>query len=180
MANKRLIAGGLQSLHTADREVLGSEYEHKGRVYRYVKNMGSTALTRKAVCLVALTSIADNIKTRVIAPSGAGASTASVKVPAGMPLTAIGASGSSTGDHGWIQVEGPVKANVQQLTTELAVGDLAIASSSYDGAWASVHKPTADSASTSQAYARRVELLSAVATTGPNTAASAIIDIQCR
>lgn len=179
MADKRLIHVPLDELATGDREVLGSLYPHKGKIYRWVKNAGITALTLKATCLSRLTSVVDNIDTRVIAPSGAGTSTGAVIVPAGVPMAAIAASGAATGDHGWIMAKGVTKACVQQLTTALAVGDYAIASSTYDAAWASVHKPTADSASTANIYARKVMLMQSVATTGAATAVSAIVDVQC-
>jgi hypothetical protein len=182
MSDKKLIKVALTELSTVDDEVIGSLYPHKGKVYRWVKNSGSTSLTQNAVCLVVITSVTENMFKRVIAPSGAGTTTGLVGVPAGMPVTGIGPSGSATGDHGWIQVKGPASIKQQQLTTALVAGSLSIASSTYDSAWASNVFPSADSANMSyvRAYGtRRVELLQPVATTGAATAANVVADIQC-
>lgn len=177
MADKRLIGVPLDQVRTNDEEVLGSLYPHKGKIYRWVKNAGSTGLTANAVCLSVITSVADNALKRVIAPSGAGPSTAVVHMPAGMPVTGIPASGSDTGDHGWIQVKGVASVKQQQLTTALVAGSFSIASSAIDDAWASNTVP--DSASDAKVYGRRVQLLAPVATTGAATAVSVAADIQC-
>ena len=178
MANKRLIRVPLNEVRTGDEEVLGSLYPHKGVVYRWVKNSSTTGLTATGPALVALTSVHTNVNKRVVSPD-AGVATGLPYFAAGSPVTGIACSGSDTGDHGWIACKGIRRVSVQQLVTALAVGECAIASATYNAAFASVYGATANSATTANLYSRRIQLLSAVAATGAATAASAIADIQC-
>jgi len=66
--------------------------------------------------------------------------------------------------------------------TGQAIGCMAIGTSSqpatapFDRGYA----PTADSASTANLYARKVVFVASLTSTGPATAASALVDIQCR
>jgi hypothetical protein len=171
----------LNELRTNDEQVLGSEHPVDGKVYRWVKNLGSTALTAGAPALLAFTGCTTaSILHKVIAPSGAGAATAVVTQPVGAAVTAIAASGASTGDHGWIQVDGPASIIQQQLTTALGAGSFSIASSALDAAWASNYSNTADSATQANLYAMKAELLKPVATTGAATAVAALAYIHCK
>ena len=130
-----------------------------------------------------LTSVEAGMKTRVISPDGIGDGTTTgfVGLPAGMPMSAIGASGSVTGAYGWVQAKGPAKVTLMQETSALTVGQFAIGSNVLPATqpWASTFSPTADSASVSNLDDRGVRLMQAVATTGAATAISCLVDIQC-
>lgn len=179
--NKNLINVPLTELRSSDEEVLGSIYSKDGKSYRWVKNAGSTALIAAGACLARLTSVVANQFKRVISNDGAGTSTGAVSLPAGSPITAIQESGSSTGDHGWIQVAGPKKVSIQQLTTAQTVGMRCIATSSYPATYsfAGGQAETANSATTGYFYRKCVQLLQPIATTGAATAVSCVVDIQC-
>jgi len=181
--DKNLIRVPLTELRTYDEEVIGSVYRKDGKAYRWIKNYGSTSLVADGACLDVITSVEANVHKKVIHPHGAGASTASVQIVAGVPMTAIGPSGSDTGDHGWIQVRGARKVSIMQSSaaTGQAIGCFAIATSvqpataPFDQGYA----PTANSAATAYLYAKRVQILKSLTSTGPATAASALVDIQC-
>lgn len=183
MANKRLIAVPLEQLRTGDAEVIGSLYPHKGKIYKWVKNAGTTGLTGTAPCLTLPTSAIDAIGSRVVAPSGAGPSTAvsaSIANIAGAAMTAIAPSGSDTGDHGWIQVKGVKKVSMTQSATaaDQLIGAIAVATDAVDTAWARSVTPI-DSGGTAPMHTKRVQLVRLHATTGAATAYSAYVDIQC-
>jgi len=189
MADTRLIIVPLTGLRTSEEDqVLGSEYNHKGKTYRFVKNAGITDLQTVGACLTVNTSIANNIGKRVVAPSGADPSTGavgSVLNAAGVPMTAIQQSGSDTGDHGWVQVAGSRRVTMTQSATaaDQYVGALAIASQALDGGWgrpilaAGLAQPAT---ATPELFAsRRVMLVDIHASTGAATTFSAVVDIQC-
>lgn len=175
MADKRLIRVPLTELRTNDEEVIGSLYPHKGKIYRWVKNAGGTALTAGAVCLEMITSVVTEMEKRIIAPSGSGASTASILRPGGVPMASFGGTGTDTGDHGWVLVKGITEARVQQAVTAVQVGEMAIASDSgSDVAWAS---PV--SAATGGLFTKKVVVMEPMAVTGAATSITAIVDVQC-
>jgi hypothetical protein len=190
MADKKLIRIGLEELATSDMEVEGSVYRKDGKKYRWVKNIGSTSLTRDGCCLNVITSVEDNQHKGVITPD-AGAATGVAHVPAGSPMTGIGPSGSDTGAWGWVQVAGHRNVSMMQSSTETgqAIGGMAIATAAQLAThpWARPHAPTlaidagpaTAFANTAYMYAKRVTLIKAMAATGPATAASAMVDIQC-
>ncbi len=171
----------LSSLTTNDEQVVGSLYEEKHKTYRYVKNAGSTALIGRASCMEMLTSIEGGMKTRVISGDGMGTATAFIGLPAGMPLTAIGASGSGTGAFGWVQAKGPAKVSIHQMATAIAAGSFCIGSSALPASqpFGKAYTREADSANTAKLYTRGVIVMEAIATTGAATAVSALADIQC-
>jgi hypothetical protein len=179
--SKTLITVPLNELRTSDEEGLASLFEQNGKVYRWVKNKGTTGLLAGGSCVTVFTSVPGAACARVICPTGAGASTGLVTIPAGVPRTAIGPSGSDTGDHGWIQVRGTKKISVAQLTTAFAGGERLVATSVLPatGAWGGQFAESADSATTSYHYSKHVQLLQPIATTGAATAVSAVCDIQC-
>jgi len=178
--DKTLISVPLTDLATGDREGLGSIFRRDGKVYRWVKNAGATALVRDGCCLTMITSVEGNAFKRVKSPDGAGAKTAPLTMPAGVPMSNIGASGSNTGAYGWIQVAGPRKVSIIGTGADSAIGYIAVATSQQPATapWASPLAPTADSGSTAYAYAKKVVVLSPVSDEAA-TADSAIVDIQC-
>lgn len=186
MADKRLIAVPLTELRTNDEEVIGSLYPHKGKVYQWVKNAGSTDLTATAPCLTLPTSAIDAIGGRVVAPSGAGletAASAAVRGVAGAAMAAITKSGSDTGDHGWIQVKGLKKVSMTQsaTATDQYIGAVAIATDQDDTAWARPINPQGlpTTVTIESVVVKKVVLARLHATTGAATAFSAYVDIQC-
>jgi len=184
MADKRLIKVPLNELRTYDADVIGSLYPHKGKVYRWVKNAGTTGLTGTAPCLVLPTSAIDAINKRVVAPSAAGPSTAAsaaVNNAAGAAMTAIGPSGSDTGDYGWIQVKGLKKVSMTQSATaaDQLVGAISIPTDAVDSAWARSVVPIDSAGLAPMHVAKSVRLVRLHATTGAATAYSAYVDIRC-
>ena len=183
MANKRLIDVPLTEIRTGDAEVIGSLYPHKGKIYRWVKNAGATDLTATAPCLTLPTSAIDAIGSRVVAPSGAGPSTAvsaSILNIAGATMAAITKSGSDTGDHGWIQVKGVKKVSMGQSATaaDQLVGAISVVTNTDDAAWGVPVVPV-DSGGLAPMHIKSVRLVRLHATTGATTAFSAYADIQC-
>ena len=185
MADKRLIAVPLDGLRTNDEEVIGSLYPHKGKIYRWVKNAGSTALQAAGACLTLPTASIDQTYKRVVAPTGAGPSTAasgSFLDAGGVPVAAIGPSGSDTGEYGWIQVKGPKKVSMLQSATaaDQYVGSISIPYDS-DANWNRPISPVGTPTTLiAEAIAvKRLTLARVWSTTGPTTAYSALVDIQC-
>ncbi len=181
-----LIRVPLSALRTNDEQVIGSLYEVGQKTYRYVKNAGSTALVARASCAELLTSVEAGMKTRVISPDiMSGANTAIVGLPAGMPMSSIGGSGSGTGAYGWIQCKGPAKVSVIRTSTAIAIGSFAIGTGTYpaSAAFGIPYAPSADSSVNSYSgigRSRGVFIMSAMASTSAIThAASALVDIQC-
>jgi hypothetical protein len=180
--NKVLITQPLNELSKTDIEGLGALFPRDGKTYRYVKNKCSTSLISGQGCIVGLTTVEDAALCRVLSPDGAAASTGLVTIPAGDPVTGIGPSGSDTGDHGWIQVQGIKTVRIMQMATALVGGCRAVATSVVPstGSWGQgIMAPSATSAVTSYHYARGIEILQPLATTGAATCCSALVDIQC-
>ena len=182
---KQLIRVPLNELRTSDEEVLGSTLRRDGKVYRWQKNAGTTTLIADASCLEVLTSIEAGTKCRVVAPDGAAPSTGTSRIdlPAGAPVTAIGPSGSATGDHGWVQCRGSKRVTVAQAATaaQQVAGCLAIATSGLPVTqpWGRALSPTVGPSTTANMYHRQIVITKDLATTGVATAASAMVDIQC-
>lgn len=175
---------GLVSLHTEDIEGLGALYEDViGRVYRYQKNASSTGLTATGVCLKKLgTGSLKGTTQRVLHPSAAtGPATCLVSMPAGMPVTGIGASGSSTGAFGWVQVAGPAKISMQQSATAVnqQAGCCVISTNTSTGYWGKAYTQTIDSTNGGVVLLQVAQLSESLATTGAATAASAYVNIRC-
>ena len=183
MADKRLIKVPLTELRTYDAEVIGSLYPHKGKIYRWVKNGGSTALQAKASCLTLPTAATDQTFKRVVAPTGANVAvpgSGAILGAAGMPVTAIAASGSDTGDHGWVQAAGlaVISALQSETAADQYVGSIILATDQSDAAWGVPLTPT--SATTPLGVAKKCVIARALTTvTGASTAASYVVDIQC-
>jgi len=186
MARKILFAegGGLASLQTSDKEGLGVLYEDEyGRLYRYVKNAGSTALAAAGCCLRKLgQTTAKGVVQRVLSPDAAtGPATCLMTMPAGVPVTAIAASGASTGDHGWIQVRGPARVSMMQSATAVdqEAGCISIGTMLSTGLWDKPVSSMVDTDGTPQVNFAHVRLAAALATTGVATAASAVVMVNC-
>lgn len=189
MADKRLIKVPLTEIRTNDEEVIGSLYPHKGKIYRWVKNAGDTALQVAAACLTLPTSVVDAANARVVSPSSAGpatAASASVLAAAGVPMAAIAVSGSDTGDHGWIQVKGVMKVNMTQSATaaDQLVGAMAIPTDASDAVWGrAVSLGGASRLATTSVpeylASKKVVMMQLHATTGAATEFTAVVDVQC-
>jgi len=174
MAQKVLFETALTDLRTTDVEGLGNlRFDEKGNVDKWVKNSGTTALSAGGSCLERLTSVSAAVGQRIIAPDGVGAATGLVTLPAGVPHTAIAASGASTGDHGWVRVKGIMTTPVYQATTALVQGQVSLATNV--GGW---DKPITFTAGYPSPI-RHVRLCSALATTGAATANSCVVYVNC-
>ncbi len=113
MAEKILFQTTLTQLDTSDIDNRGTlRVDEYGKTYRYVKNVSATALVAAGACLKALTSVVTEMNKNVRSVDTATAATASIRMPAGVPVTAVAASGSGTGDHGWVQVAGPARVTM--------------------------------------------------------------------
>lgn len=177
----------LTQLEGSDVEGLGQVREdEKGSAYRWVKNSSITALVAGGCCLMDFTTTAADIFKRVRATHLAqtGPSTCLITMPAGVPLTAIAESGgTSTGDHGWIQVAGIKKLSIQQTATAAnqSPGCRAIATSvglTY-AEWGQAITSVIGSITVNQHNYRCITLASPLATTGVFTCASAICQVRC-
>lgn len=183
---KTLIRVPLNELRTYDAEVAGSVYRKDGRAYRWVKNAGATALKAAACCLQMITGVEGGMNTRVVAPDGAAAATSVISLPAGKPMTAIGASGTDTGDWGWIQCQGYAKVTLAKSSAAMVAGAIAVGTSGMPAThpWGRVEAPDLDGLGADATGAfivsgRRVVLMQAIAATNPATAVSCLVDIQC-
>lgn len=173
----------LNELRTNDEQTIGSEYQERSSVWRWQKNVGATALKAKACCLQVITSVIKNYNTRVIAPDGAGPTTGIVTMPAGMPMSSIGKSGSDTGAYGWVQCKGPAKVTLLQSSGGYKAGAMAVGTSSKPATfpWGRAIAPMSDVAvqSTMFVVGRRIVLIESMAVTAVDTAVSAVVDLQC-
>lgn len=177
----------LIQLEGSDVEGLGKLREDENsKAYRWVKNSSGTALVAGGSCLMDFTTTAADIFKRVrsIHLAQTGPSTCLITMPAGCAVTAIAESGgTSTGDHGWIQVAGIKKTTIQQSATAAlqSPGCCAIATSvglTY-AEWGKPFTSVIGSVAGGQVALRCVQLASAVATTGIYTCASAIVQVRC-
>jgi len=121
MAQKVLWQTALTDLSVTDQDGIGNlRYEDDGRVYRYIKNVGATALVRYGSCLKALTTVIANVNKGCRSPDfvTATGATAAMNMPAGVPVTAMAKSGSAiTGAFGYVQVAGPARVNMLMSDT---------------------------------------------------------------
>ena len=177
----------LTQLEGSDVEGLGQLREDElGGAYRWIKNSGSTALVAAGCCLMDFTTTAADIFKRVRSPNVAatGPSTCMITMPAGVPVTAIAESGGTgTGDHGWIKVAGITKVSMRQsaIAAQQNPGCCAIATNICvtNVEWGKPFTSVIGSVAGGQVALRGVQLVSALATTGVATVASAIVQIRC-
>ena len=186
MARKTLfdVGGGLTALQTTDVEGLGSLFEDQfGNTYRYVKNAGATAVVAAGGCFRDLGQTTPKGVLKYILPCDAatGPATALITMGAGVPVTGIAASGTATGDHGWIQVAGTKKVTLMQTATAVdqQAGCRAILTGLSTGIWGKCATNTIDSTNAGVVYHNVVEVAVGIATTGVATAVSAICHIKC-
>lgn len=176
----------LSALRTNDEQTIGSLYSVKQKTYRFVKNAAGTALVARASCAEMVTSEEAGMKTRVVSPDiMSGANTAIAGLPAGMPVSSIGGSGSSTGCYGWVQCKGPAKVSVLRTSDAVAIGSFAIGTGTYPSSAAFGIPYAPGAASSLNAFSgygrsRGVFIMSELAAVATITAAvSALVDIQC-
>ena len=118
MAEKVLFQTKLADLNTSDVDGKGNlRVTAEGKKYRYVKNISATALVAAGACLKALTSVLSAMNQNVRSVDTTTGATASIAIPAGVPVTAIAASGAGTGDHGWVHVAGPARVSNGRAST---------------------------------------------------------------
>ena len=186
MAKKQMWQTALTDLDTADLDGLGNLREDgsNGNMYRWVKNSSGTALIAAGCCLMDFTTTAADIYKRVRSSDvpQTGPSSCLVTMPAGSPVTAIGASGASTACHGWIQVDGIKRVSMRQAATaaQQQPGCLAIATGICvtTDEWGKAYTSVISSSGGGR-YQRCVEIVSPFATTGVATVLSAIVQIRC-
>ncbi len=119
MGRKVMFQTALTDLKTTDVEGLGVLREDEfGNTYRWMRNDAATALQPGGCCLANLSSAIADVNKGVYSPDAAtGGATALVGIPAGAPVTGIGATGSSTGCFGWVQVEGKRRVSLKAVAT---------------------------------------------------------------
>lgn len=186
MAQKVLFQTALTDLETSDVEGKGRlRYEDDGKVYRWVKNISATALAYHGACLKALTSVLAGVNVNVRSNQSTTAATAQLTLPAGVPVTAIAASGSATGDHGWIQVAGPAKVSMIMSDTASAgsgaAGLISIVTNlpATDASWDVPEQLSADSATAAYIYVKGVRLAARLAEGTAGAARSALVEVCC-
>lgn len=120
MGRKVLFQTKLTDLRTTDVEGLGVLRDDEfGNVYRWMRNDAATALQPAGCCLLNLSSAIANVEKSVYSPDAAtGGATALVHMPGGVPVTGIGATGSSTGCFGWIQQQGIRRVSIIPSATD--------------------------------------------------------------
>ena len=116
---KVLFQTKLSDLETTDVEGLGVLREDElGNIYRWMRNDAATALMRAGSNMLNLSSSLASIEKSFYSPDAAtGGATALVHMPAGVPVTAIGATGSSTGCYGWMQQAGTCRVSISPTAT---------------------------------------------------------------
>ena len=185
MARKILFQTELTDLELTDIEGLGVEREDEnGKIYRWVKNSGSTALIAAGCCLMDFTTTSADIYKRVRSSDvpATGPTTCLITMPAGSPVTAIADSGASSGCHGWVQVSGLKRVSMRQAATltQQQPGCHAIATAICvtNDEWGKAYTSVIGS-SGGQVFLRSVEIVSQFATTGVATVLTAIVNIKC-
>ena len=188
MAQKVLFQTALADLETSDVEgksVL--RHVEDGKIYRWVKNVSATALVAAGACLKNLTSVLVNMNVGVRSVDTLTAATAQLSIPAGVPVTAIAASGASTGDHGWIQVAGPARVSMTVSDTTAAAsgwpGRLSICTNLPATCFWDVPENGAEDATTiaaaSVVFVKGVRLMAKFATGTKSDARSAAVEVLC-
>lgn len=162
MADKVLIQTNLTETAITDTDGVGNVYRHKKKEYIFVKNACATALTKKEPAFYT-----DKDRDRVTV-------TRAKNLLAGVPVTAIAASGSTvTGAFGWVQKAGVVEDAVLIGTdTAQAVGAVFVGST---GAFC--FKSAAGTAPGEVSYAYAVTAVAA--TSGAQTENSTDVMLVC-
>jgi len=184
---KVLFQTSLEDLETSDVEGLANlRRDSKGNVFRWVKNVSGTNLVADGCCLCRfVTTMADMDKFVLSSDTiGTGPATCLVTMPAGVPITGICASGSDTGDHGWVKVAGLHKVSMRGLTTAVdqQAGCRAIATTVGTGVWGQCTTGVISGLTTGTAprvLARGIQMAASLAAGGISTLASGIVRVNC-
>lgn len=185
---KKLFETPLVGLERFDVEGLAVVVEDKlGNVFRWVKNASSTALIAKGCCLMKLTTVADDVHKRVLSPNaiGTGPATCLITLPAGVPMTGIAKSGSATGDHGFVLIDGTIKVSIRQTATAVQgqAGNHSIATTICvtNSEWGAPASSVINSSGGTVNF-RGVQIMDPEysLTTGAATVASAIVHVHCK
>lgn len=181
MAQKVLFQTALAGLDVTDIDGIGNlRHTPEGKIYRYVKNVGATALVRGGSCLKALTAAVAVQNKGVRSPDHATATagTASMLIAAGVPVTGIGATGSTfTGAFGFVQVAGPARVSMLMSSVTAAgsglPGKMSIATGLIATAGWDVPEEVAAQ------YVNGVLLTEKMLTGTSSAARSASVDVMC-
>jgi hypothetical protein len=168
MATKILFQTKLTDIEETDLEMVGVlRFEEDGRVFQWVKNTATTALTAKQpVCYEVALAGSIAMFQSVLSPA-----TADLMMAAGIAVTAIAASGGKM--YGWTQVRGRFDgARVLAVSgTAGAVGE------EYIGANGTTTLARATAAGTAPKYQKNYTLLEVVsASTGAVVAADVYVN----
>ena len=120
MAEKILFLTALTDTEVLDVETIGVlRADEFGNMYRWMRNDAATSLVGGGCCLLNLSSAIANVEKSVYSPDAAtGGATALIHMPAGVPVTALGPTGSTgTGCFGWIQVAGIRRVSIAPSAT---------------------------------------------------------------
>ena len=170
MAEKILFQTALTDLETTDVEGIGNlRKDALGKTYKWVKNYCDTSLGRSGPCLSILTSVDGAQGKKVCSPDTSTTYTAAQSIPAGQAMTAIGPSGSATGDHGWILVKGHTRGSVAGTSVAGAVGNMCQGTASIPAtpSWSIIGATYTQTLNT--VIGARLMGISTVATTTPAT-----------
>lgn len=184
MARKILFQTQLTELATTDIEGIGVIREDEfGDLYKWMRNDASSAINRYGACFEKFTSVLSDVGKCILSPDAAtGPATAQVTMPAGSPMTNIGASGSSTGCYGWVKIQGKKKLNVyQSATAAQQKAGCYFALTSTVPATGAMDKPYTSviSSSGGDVMMRGFTIANSILTTGVATAVSAIAYVRC-
>jgi hypothetical protein len=172
MAEKILWQSALTQLSTTDLDGIGNIRKFEsGIAYKYVKNSSTTALTRRAPCEYKSAVTGSMSRTRVIPPLAANHWALS-----GIPVTAIGKSGSTTGAFGFVQIAGPFEDAICVEKTALAVGGCMVSTAGTGNVRAFCYGTVPAAA---PVYANHVRLLEAATATTPATTFRVNVLICC-
>ncbi len=106
MAQKVTFETKLTDVSIEDIEGVGVlRREPDGKVYRWVKNSETAALTAKQPVCYDVSDVGSKVLYETVLTPAA----ADVMLAAGIAMTAMGKSGGTTGCYGWVQVEGYCK-----------------------------------------------------------------------
>lgn len=181
---KILFQTQLTELAKTDVEGLGRLREDDyGNICKWMCNNAATDVNRYGAAFEQFTSVLAGVGKYIQSPDAAtGPSTCQVTMPAGSPMTTIGATGSSIGCYGWVMVQGKKKLNVYQAATPAQTkAGCYSALTSIVPATGAMEKPITSviSSSGGDMRLRSFVLANSILTTGVATAVSAICYVRC-
>ena len=179
MAEKVLFQTTLTQLSKTDIEGIGTLRRENDATYRWVKNASAyTALVAGGSCVKynLYPATASEITKRVYTPDNTLAVTCYQTLPAGVPVTGIGISGSGTGCFGWVKVQGVEAVKVTAGGTAVTPGQMLISTSA--GGWVPIPQALAPYTGVAMPALGAV-LLQACSSVGPLTAQTCIVRLRC-